>query len=177
MEKGEPMRLIHKYPGLVERFYTMNPKTEFLMPNGADMEEGMVVLLAANVLKWEIERKQEKDFVDFNSVLMTNRWCRATKVSSDGFSVSFTGVYPDGMEVKRAYPKDVAWLVRKDLKLESDERAAEERRERARATVLELFWEVLRARENLEHCEDRVKVDNQMEIYVGIATEKVMKLF
>jgi hypothetical protein len=81
------------------------------------------------------------------------------------------------MEVKRAYPKDVAWLVRKDLKLESDERAAEERRERARATVLELFWEVLRAKENLEHCEDRVKVDNQMEIYVGIATEKVMKLF
>jgi hypothetical protein len=166
------MRLIHKYPGLVDRFYTMNPTTEFLMPNGADMEEGMVVLLAANVLKWEVEGKQEKDFIDFNSVLTANRWCRATRVSSDGYSVKFTGVYPDGKEVKRAYPKDVAWLVRKDLELETDERDTEENREK----VLEQFWKVLREREGLEHCEDRVKVDNQMEIYVGMAVDEIMKL-
>lgn len=136
------MRLTKKYPGLVDRYYTMKPDKELLVPNGGELQNGMIVLLAQDVLRWPIENRQESDFVNFTDVLKTNRWCTVNDVNTDGYAVHFVGVYPDKTVARRTYPKDVAWLVKKD-DVPEGERSRKDRGDRegnlrgARASDLE----------------------------------------
>lgn len=133
------MRLTRKYPGLVERFYTMKPDKEFLVPNGGDLKNGMIVLLAQDLLRWPVEGRQESDYTDFTDVLKTNRWCRVNDVRTDGYAVHFVGIYGDKTVARRSYPKDIAWLVKKDPEKDNPLAMAEEPLEKIRAIVKEAF--------------------------------------
>jgi hypothetical protein len=133
------VRLTERYKGLVERHYTMNPKTEVLMPNAGDMRNGMVVLVAGVMYRFEILGKTTDDYPRHvqNSLLIWNRWCTVKDVKVNGERVSFTGVYEDGREVPRVCRKDMAWLVKTDAVMDNPAVIASERRRKIHTAVLD----------------------------------------
>lgn len=106
------------FPGLVHRFYTMNPKTERLLNNSVELEPGMTVLVAAAVERFDIVDMKYRDVT--TRVLAVNRWCTVDEdLETYSGSVRFTGIYEDGRRVKRYYDKNTAWIAKIDPRFES----------------------------------------------------------
>lgn len=133
------MKLIHQYPGLVERFYTMKKEHEYLERDGENLKNGMVVLLAQDLLRWPLENRQESDFQNFDEVLKTNRWCTISEISFNGYMVTFVGIYQDGRTFRRTFPKDVAWLVKKNPVIDNPKVIANQLRQNIHDEVLKVL--------------------------------------
>lgn len=99
---------------LVDRHYSMNSETEVLVPNGGDLENGMMILLAASVNRCDLKSMDKLNAAGVAEAHVTNRWCSISQVSvSDGW-VSFLARYEDGVKKQRRYPTSTAWLVKTD---------------------------------------------------------------
>lgn len=111
-KRPENKNLFDVYPGLVDRYYSMNPLTEMLV-GGGDLEEGMTVLLAAAVNRWNVSDMTLADKKMIPYALTANRWCKVKDpVVKDGM-ISFTGLYRDGEERIRRLNICHHWLVKR----------------------------------------------------------------
>jgi hypothetical protein len=98
----------------VPRFYRMDPKTEDLLPSGAELADGMKVLIEDPDERAVI--KDDMEDWELDRALVRNRWCEVTYLStrSSGTSISFVAVYEDGTKRKREYSARESWFVKKD---------------------------------------------------------------
>lgn len=160
------MRLTEKYKGLVERHYTMNPKTEVLVPNAADLQNGMVVLVAGVMYRHEILSKTTNDYPQHvvNSLLVWNRWCTVKNVKVTGERVSFTGVYEDGREVPRVCGRGMAWLVKTGAVMDNPVAIAEEKRKK--------IFELVHSMEYYHAVGESPEIDEK----ANDITDKIMKI-
>lgn len=161
------MKLIQKYPGLVERHYTMNPKTEVLLPNSVGLENGMVILIAGVVYRFEIQGKTDLDYGEMSTplVLERNRWCTVKNVASYDNTVTFIGVYEDGSEVRRIVRKDTAWLVKIGPVVDT---TVEDKREK----IFDLVREAMFQAESAGYMRDT----RDLPSFAEETTDKIMKL-
>lgn len=95
----------------VSRFYEMDPQFEDVI-FGADLRDGMVVLLEDHLLRGELDRMDEK--YEMARVREANRWCTVTRLTRSGPLVRFIGLYGDDTKLVRSYHADYAWIVKKD---------------------------------------------------------------
>lgn len=109
----ERLDLFKIHPGLVDKFYTMNPKTEILLQNGGELKNDMTVLLAGVINRWNVSDMTEADIGHVPMALLTNRWCKVTELVIRPDKVMFVGVYQDGATSRRMYYRDRSWLVKR----------------------------------------------------------------
>jgi hypothetical protein len=112
----------HTIPkNLVPKYYTMDQKTEDLVPNGKHLANGMKVLIANPDFRERPEelgnesRRTPSDWLK-DKILMRNRWCTVThvEIASHTNTVQFVGVYDDGTKRQWVMGVGHAWLVKKD---------------------------------------------------------------
>jgi len=111
MSYNTPLMKLH--PDLVDSTYTMNPELEVLAPNGADLEDGMVVLIAPVLRRFNVLDMATDDTAKIKMALTANRWCTVENIEVIRGRISFIGVYKDGSTAKRVYATNVAWLVKR----------------------------------------------------------------
>lgn len=100
---------------LVAQDYEANPETELLAPNGADLLDGMTVLLGDKSARWNLETMDKSNPEIVADAHLTNRWCTISDVKVEKGRVSFLGRYGDGTRKVRTYPTTVMWLVKSDF--------------------------------------------------------------
>lgn len=108
---------------IVDRDYVMNPETEKQIDSGAELQDGMVVLIASRSARWLLEGSEPSDMAD---ILETNRWCTVSNVqvrTGSGIDmrtgdpkkmVGFTAIYEDGATIERWYHVSNPWYVKLD---------------------------------------------------------------
>lgn len=95
------------------KFYTMNPTTDDVLPDGGHLANGMKVLIEDSSERGRPEMIDEDWQRD--RVMERNRWCTVTHLKVIGNSVSFIGVYDDGTKRRRSAAKnETAWIVKKE---------------------------------------------------------------
>lgn len=111
---------------LVSKWYTMNPLTDELMPNGRLMMPGMMVLVDDQELRQDLYSLEDPSSYSYEGAVYlakeNNRWCTVQEVEileEDG-EISFTALYPDGVKRQRQYSINTGWLVKKDSISEID---------------------------------------------------------
>lgn len=106
------LNLLNIHPGLVDRTYGMNPKREELIGAG-DLENGMTVLIAADIHRYSILELTDRDILLVPSILVSNRWCTVQKLMRRNGKVRFIGEYQDGSTHPRVYSLQDQWLAKK----------------------------------------------------------------
>lgn len=111
---------------IVPKFYTEDPNTEDLLPDGRSLANGMVVLIGLADMRGRIEETG----TDWrrHRLLEFNRWCtvthlRITHNEDMPDMISFVGVYHDGTKRKRELSIEEPWLVKKDSIKDSEQMA------------------------------------------------------
>jgi hypothetical protein len=96
------------------KFYTMDPQTEILIPDGEFLRDGMKVLVESSTPRVDVS-KPMRDW-EMERALENNQWCTVSYVKVDHYNnvVHFVGTYEDGTQKKRSYAISYAWLVKKD---------------------------------------------------------------
>jgi hypothetical protein len=110
----------------VPKMYEMNPETEDVLGSSLDLKEGMVVLVESPNVRLDVAHHQ-KQFERLGSLVSlddgilselrkVNRWCKVTKIRNYGKnqSISFVGVYEDGVKRQRFADPQSAWIVKLD---------------------------------------------------------------
>ena len=109
----------------VPRDYIMDPVHEDLLFEGADLREGMIVLIESSLIKENPERVDEWSR---KRVMENNRWCTVLRVNvrerfdHDDYGhatrtsplVEMLCEYPDGVKAKRSFDNSYAWIVKRD---------------------------------------------------------------
>jgi hypothetical protein len=117
----------------VDKFYVMDPEFDDLLNTGAELKDGMIVLIEESMSKTNLEFLNVVDSAsyqyDYNRALENNRWCTVSQVSIrrrydyDQYGavigessplISFIAIYADGTKRKRTYDSSYAWFVKKD---------------------------------------------------------------
>lgn len=96
----------------VDQYYEMDPKTEDLLDNGSCLIDGMKVLIENPSLRQSV--CEDMSAATTSVARITNRWTTIENVKIIGSSVSFIGIYEDGVKRKRRHNIQSAWLVKKD---------------------------------------------------------------
>ena len=106
---------------LVPKYYTMDPETEDMLPDGTHLANGLRVLIA------DPDQRERPEKLGVNELGVTqdwlrqrlldrNRWCTVShfKFTNNGQTVSFVAVYEDGTKSKYNIGASYAWLVKTD---------------------------------------------------------------
>lgn len=101
----------------VSKFYEMDPETEDVLHNGALLLDGMKVLIEdPNVREFPTDNMGP---ASINKARLRNRWCTVDQVKVEnqqhnGPTVSFVGIYEDGIKRKTSLSVHYGWIVKKD---------------------------------------------------------------
>lgn len=147
----EKLNLLNIHPGLVDRTYGMRPDREKLIGSG-DLENGMTVLIAADIHRYSLLDLTDRDIALVPSILISNRWCTVRKLMRRRGMVRFVGEYQDGSTHPRIYDLQDQWLVKKhsvelfdsllnDIVSNKTKKALNEKREKVAKLVEELLEE------------------------------------
>ncbi len=100
----------------VDRFYVMDPEFDDVLFSGAELREGMVVLLEDPLMRGDLDRQ---DVYSRNRRDECNRWCVVERLEvrpRPEFGsplVRFLARYPDGTKRLRSYDASYGWIVKK----------------------------------------------------------------
>lgn len=111
----------------VRKYYTLDNKTEDILPNGRHLADGMVVMIEDPDCRERPEevgkevRGTDTDWL-LNRVLLNNRWCTVShaEIINGGETVQFVGIYEDGTKRSRSMGINKAWLVKIDTIRDSE---------------------------------------------------------
>ncbi len=101
----------------VDRFYEMDPEFDDILFSGAEVREGMVVLLEDCLLRADLSRD---DIYNADRARECNRWCTVERVEvkprpdCSSALLRFLARYGDGTKRLRSYDISYAWIVKKD---------------------------------------------------------------
>jgi hypothetical protein len=103
---------------LVPHTYMMNPETDEIVPSGFELLNGMSVLIENSNRRSDLKYftddlyKASRSIENYNAALEWNRWCEVTHLTIwNNETVTFVGVYDDGVKIQRRVPVEHAWLV------------------------------------------------------------------
>lgn len=96
----------------VPKFFEMDPETDDLLFDGYDLKRGMVVLIATDYCRQDMNQALEP--FEKENADRFNRWCTVLNIpqTSEGH-VAFIALYDDGTKKKIVVPTTHAWYVRK----------------------------------------------------------------
>lgn len=142
------LNLLSIHPGLVDRTFSLDPKREQLI-NSSDLENGMTVLIAADINRYSVRDLVAGDIALVPDILITNRWCTVRKLRRIGGRIHFVGEYQDGSTHPRIYKIQNQWVAKirsvelfeslaNDIASNKAKKALEEKREK----ILKLVTDV-----------------------------------
>lgn len=109
-------------PKLVDRWYRMNPETEFYVPNCSYLTNGLVILHAQWRSRWDFTQTGRYAVTedDRKNVYKENRWCEVSCFRHENHYIFyFTGTYQSCDSEPRKKYRDHDWLVKIDSVPES----------------------------------------------------------
>lgn len=121
----------------VDKFYQMDPKHEDLIADGSELKEGMVVMIGDKMFRADMNHLSHHPHPYLHERAMeNNRWCTISQIkilerfyidmmgramSQASPVVTFVATYADGVKIKRSFPADCPWIVKKDSLLTDEE--------------------------------------------------------
>lgn len=117
-----PDRIINEF-GFVQKYYLMNPDTEEILFDGAELRDGMKVLIEDPQLRETITDRLGEDPEAFARAMQMNRWCTVSDFTSDFPNIEFIATYEDETQRKMTVDSKKAWIV-KMSSIPEDERLA-----------------------------------------------------
>lgn len=117
-----PDRIINEF-GFVQKYYLMNPDTEEILFDGAELRDGMKVLIEDPQLRETITDRLGEDPAAFAHAMQMNRWCTVSDFTSDFPNIEFIATYEDETQRKMTVDSKKAWIV-KMASIPEDERLA-----------------------------------------------------
>lgn len=100
----------------VERFYVFDKETEYILHSGAELQDGMTVLIDSFELRVDIN--QPMTLITLDRALEMNRWCTIRDVLVLGRTVRFNATYVDGTKRERTLSIHHSWIARKRYRFE-----------------------------------------------------------
>jgi hypothetical protein len=179
---SDRLNLFNIHPGLVDRTYTMNPKREELI-GGGDLENGMTVLIAADIRRYSLLDLTQQDTGLVPNILISNRWCTVRKLMRRNNQVRFVGEYQDGSTHPRVYDLQDHWLVKKhsvelfdslvnDIVSNKAKKALDEKREK----IIELMNAALAEQRSDMRISGESDESDMAEV-VSTTVDKIMELW
>lgn len=90
------------------RNYIANSRIEEIL-YGHELQNGDRVLIEDSLNRYDPDSVVPA-FKD--QAMITNRWCKVTRLEKKGSTVKFVGLYDNGDMVVREYSKSFAWIVK-----------------------------------------------------------------
>jgi hypothetical protein len=156
---------------LTPKFYTMDPQTETVIPDGEFLRDGMRVLVESSSMRVDVS-KPMRDW-EMERALENNQWCTVSYVKVDRLNnvVHFVGTYGDGTQKKRSYGSSYAWLVKKDSIRSEDQ---EEKREKVQLCLMATITDTMQMAFSEELSDD--EKTSQLSEIVEKATDQILDL-